>query len=96
MEFIRNNSPWNGIVNEIPCDIDNFLTDYFNADSSAVELGDLPLLSPNTLQLLDDFTRELTGNPSPTDYKNKIQTTEIDSHNPIIEKFGAGGGGNNI
>jgi hypothetical protein len=85
-----NNSPWSGIVNEqIPDNIDDFLVDYFNVDYSTVEQGDL---SPNTLQLLNDFTKEFTGNPPPTDnLTNPLQTTEVEhSHTPSIEQCGGG------
>ena len=97
MDFL-NNSTWDGIINDIPDNIDEFLADFFNVDYSAVEQGDLPLLSPNTLQLLDDFTRELTGNPPPLAPDNllPLQSNEVASHSPIIEQCGGGGGDNNI
>ena len=51
MEFhaIQDHSPineWHDIGNsiEIPDNIDNFLTNYFNVELSTVEQGDLPLL----------------------------------------------------
>ena len=56
----------------------------------------MPLLSPNTLQLLDDVVNELTKNSPPTDYTNivAVQTNEMASHIPIVEQ--SGGGGDNI
>jgi hypothetical protein len=93
---------WDGIVNsdEIPFNINNFLSNYFNVEPSTVEQGnvpssegDLPLLSPNTLQILEDFTNELTGNPplSPTDYLLPLQTTEVEHSPNIVEQLGGGG-----
>ena len=40
--------------------------------------------------ILDDFTRDLTGNPplAPNDYIFPLQTTEVDSHTPNIEQCG--------
>ena len=85
---------WQGIVNEIPENIDDFLTNYFNVDSSTVEQGGLPLLSPNTLQLLEDFTRELTGNPPTSDtLTTPLRTTEVEHSPDIVEQLG---GGDNI
>ena len=57
----------------------------------------LPLLSPNTLQILCDFANELTENPPPTDLIDivPVQTNEMtlmDLHSPIIEQSGGGGG----
>jgi hypothetical protein len=106
---IQNNEPineWHGIGNsvEIPFNIDNFLSNYFNVEPSTVEQGNVPssegdlaLLSPNTLQILDDFVNELTENNLPSEYMNivHIQTNEmtlINSHSPIIEQGGSGGG----
>ena len=54
-------------------------------------------MSQNTLQLLDDFTKELTGNPPPpTDYMNIVQTNEIVSHTPNIVEQCGGGSSENI
>jgi hypothetical protein len=59
-----NDNKWHGIVNsdEIPSDIDNLLSNYFKVDNStfkqgnvASSEGDLPLLCPNTLQILYDL-----------------------------------------
>ena len=61
----QDNLTWDDSI-EVPFNIDEFLDDFLtNLDNSTVEQGDL---SPNTLQILEDFTNELTGNPPPTDY----------------------------
>ena len=56
-------------------------------------------MSPNTLQLLEDFTNELTGNPSPppppasNTLTSPLQTTEVEHTPDIVEQLG---GGDNI
>ena len=80
-------------LHQIPFNIDEFFADFLtNLDSSTVEQGDLPLLSPNTLQILDDFTRELTGNPPTSDtLTTPLRTTEVEHSPDIVEQLGGGG-----
>ena len=66
-------------LDDIPSDIDNLLNNYFNVDASTIgqgnavsSEGDLPCLSPNTIQILDNFTEELNENPFPTDLMNIV------------------------
>ena len=53
---------------------DSLLNNYFSFDNNTLEQdnavtseGDLPWLSPNTMQIFDDFSKELNENPPPTD-----------------------------
>jgi hypothetical protein len=95
-----NNLTWDDSIlhdNEIPDNIDEFINDFlFNVDNSTVELVDL---SQNTLQLLEDFTNELTGNPSPPPppafdtLTSPLRTTEVEHSPDIVEQLG---GGDNI
>ena len=78
---------------------DNLLGQYFNVnsnsldvDNSIVEQGnavtsedDLPWLSPNTTQILDNFTRQLNENPSLLDLMNiaPVQSNLIDHENEL-------------
>ena len=85
---LPNNSLWDDL-HQIPDNIDDFLGDFLNVDYSAVELVDL---SPNTLQILDDFTRELTGNPPTSDtLTTPLRTTEVEHSPDIVEQLGGGG-----
>jgi hypothetical protein len=88
------------------------LSNYFSVDNSTVEQGNvaclegnLPWLSPNTLQILDNFTRDLNENPYPTDLMNIVpirsnlienEIVLMDSHSPIVEQSGGGGLANDI
>jgi hypothetical protein len=97
-------------LDDIASDIDNLLNNYLDVDASTVEQGnavssegDLPWLSPNTMQILDNFMRELNENPPPTDLMNivPIRSNLIENEmasmdfstqtSPIVEQSGGWG-----
>jgi hypothetical protein len=85
VEF-QDNLTWDDSI-EVPFNIDEFLDDFlFNLDNSTVELVDL---TPNTLQILDDFT----GNPPPPtsdSLTTPLRTTEVEHSPDIVEQLGGG------